>query len=308
MTPRMKPPELRSNRRICCLALCAMMVVLIISSCKGTTDYPALRDSMDNELQNRLMEELRSELPAAEAEQIIKAKRVSAVVVDITQLDRPRVAAINGDTMLYAASLPKIAILAAAFIDIDNGRLKLDDELHRHLTLMIRDSSNQSANWVLNRIGIERVNQIMQSDNYRLYDQEHGGGLWVGRDYGGGTVWKRDPVNGISHGASAMQVARLYYLLLTGRLVSKESMQKMLEILSASDINHKFVAGLSEENPDAVIFRKSGTWKHFHADSGIVVDKDYQYIVVSILDHEAGEEILERGIGVVDEVIEETEE
>jgi beta-lactamase class A len=304
----MKLRELCCNRRICSPASCAMMVLLIISSCKGATDYPALRDSMDNELQNQLMAELRSELPVGEAEQIIKAKRVSAVVVDITQLERPRVAAINGDSMLYAASLPKIAILAAAFIDIDNGRLKLDDELRRHMTLMIRESSNQSANWVLHRVGIERVNQIMQSDKYRLYDPKYGGGLWVGRDYGGGNVWKRDPVNGISHGASAMQVARLYYLLLTGRLVSKESMQNMLEILSASDINHKFVAGLSGENPDAVIFRKSGTWKHFHADSGIVVDKNYQYIVVSIIEHEAGEEILERGIGVVDEVIEETEE
>ena len=304
----MIPPVLHCNRGIYCLASYVTMVLLIISSCAGATDYPALRDSMDNELQNRLIAELRSDLPVGETEQIIKAKRVSTVVVDITQLDRPRVAAINGDTMLYAASLPKIAILAAAFIDIDNDRLILDDKLRRHMTRMIRESSNQSANWVLNRVGIERVNQIMQSDKYRLYDPEYGGGLWVGQDYGGGTVWKRDSVNGISHGASAMQVARLYYLLLTGRLVSKESMQNMLEILSASDINHKFVAGLSEENPDAVIFRKSGTWKHFHADSGIVVDKEYQYIVVSIIDHEAGEEILEKSIGVVDEVIEETEE
>jgi beta-lactamase class A len=263
---------------------------------------------MDNELQNRLMFEFRFELPVGEAERIIKAKRVSAVVVDITQLENPRVAAINGDTMLYAASLPKIAILAAAFIDIDNGRLILDDETRRNMALMIRESSNQSANRILNLVGIERVNQIMQSDKYRLYDPEYGGGLWVGRDYGGGNVWKRDPVNGVSHGASAMQVARLYYLLLTGQLVSKESMQNMLEVLSASDINHKFVAGLSEENPDAVIFRKSGTWKHFHADSGIVADKDYQYIVVSIIESEAGEEILERGVGVVDKVIEEIED
>jgi beta-lactamase class A len=121
---------------------------------------------MDNELQNRLMVELRFELPVGEAERIIKAKRVSAVVVDITQLENPRVAAINGDTMLYAASLPKIAILAAAFIDIDNGRLILDDETRRNMTLMIRESSNQSANRILNLVGIERVNQIMQSDKY----------------------------------------------------------------------------------------------------------------------------------------------
>ena len=281
------------------------MALLTISSCTRTTFYPSLRNSMDRELQHRLMTDLRPVLSAEDATRTIQAERLSVVVVDITKLEKPRVAAINGDTMLYAASLPKLAILAAVFIDIDNGRLRLDGELLDQMTEMIRNSSNQAANLVLNRVGIERVNEILQSDRYRLYDPNYGGGLWVGRDYGSGKVWKRDPVNGISHGASAMQVARLYYLLLTGRLVSEESKQRMLEILSRPEIHHKFVNGLSKENPDAKIFRKSGTWKHFHADSGIVVDKDYRYIVVTIIEHQSGEEILRREIGVVDQIIKE---
>ena len=282
------------------------MAISISVLCVEAADYPALRDSMDAGLHDRLMTSLRSEFPAGGIVQDIKSKRTSVVVVDITQLDQPRVAAINGDTMLYAASLPKIAILTAAFVEIDNGRLQLDDELLRQMTQMIRESSNPAANRVLKRVGIKRTNEILQSDRYRLYDPAYGGGLWVGQDYGGGNVWKRDPINGISHGASAMQVARLYYLLLTGRLVSEESRQRMMEILSEPGIHHKFVEGLSVENPDAKIFRKSGTWKYFHADSGIVIDKDYQYIVVSIIEDESGEEILEREIGVVDQVIEES--
>lgn len=211
---------------------------------------------------------------------------------------------INPETMLYAASLPKIAILACAFIEIDAGQLQLDDALLEKMTLMIRRSSNTAATQVLQRVGIERVAEILQSERYRFYDPKYGGGLWVGRGYGGGKSWKRDPINGISHGASAMQVARLYYMLLTDRLGSPVAKQHMLDILSDPGINHKFVEGLADENTDAEIFRKSGTWKNFHADSAIVIDKDYQYISVAILEHEDGGEILEKGIGLIDDSVE----
>jgi len=36
-------------------------------------------------------------------------------------------------------------------------------------------------------------------------DPKYDGGIWVGRDYAGGKVWKLDPIHNISHGASAMQ-------------------------------------------------------------------------------------------------------
>lgn len=39
---------------------------------------------------------------------------------------------------------------------------------------------------------------------------------------------------------------------------------------------------------DAEVYRKSGTWKTFHADSGIVVDPDYSYIIVAITDDPEG--------------------
>ena len=66
-------------------------------------------------------------------------------LVDITVRERPRVAAVNAHEMMYAASLPKIAILLGAFQKAAEGGLELTDENRRLLTDMIRRSSNSAA-------------------------------------------------------------------------------------------------------------------------------------------------------------------
>ncbi len=48
-------------------------------------------------------------------EQAVLDGRLAVTVADITNLRAPRVAAVNGDAMMYAASLPKIAILFGAY-------------------------------------------------------------------------------------------------------------------------------------------------------------------------------------------------
>ena len=61
--------------------------------------------------------------------------------------------------------------------------------------------------------------------------------------------------------------------------------------------------GLEEDNPDARLYRKSGTWKQFHADSALVVDPGYRYIAVAIVEDEDGAEILETLIGATDRAV-----
>ena len=97
-----------------------------------------------------------------------------------------------------------------------------------------------------------------------------------------------------------MQVARFYYLLVTNRLVSPEHTTEMLEILSKPAIGHKFVKGLKQENPDAKIYRKSGTWRNYHADSGIVETMHGSYIVVVVGEHPEGASDLVRFIQAVE--------
>ena len=66
---------------------------------------------------------------------------------------------------------------------------------------------------------------------------------------------------------------------------------------------HKFVKGL-KDRPTAEVYRKSGTWQRFHADSGVVERKEHKYIVVAIAEHPRGAEGLSRLIVAVDDMME----
>jgi beta-lactamase class A len=262
--------------------------------------YPELWDSTDPNLQASLEQMLAGLHP--EFMKAVKNKKLAVAVVDVTQLREPRVASVNGDVMLYAASLPKIAIVLGAFVKAERGELDLNDTVMEELHQMVRKSSNQAASSVLSRVGIEDLAEILQSEPLRLYDPKHNGGLWVGRPYGKGPVWKRDPLHGLSHGASAMQAARLYYLIITEQAVTPEHHHMIAEIFSKPGVDHKFVKGM-RDRPDAEVFRKSGTWKQFHADSGIITRPNMEYIVVALVDHEGGGEGLEELIVAIDNLM-----
>lgn len=280
--------------------------ILLCLVCVGSLGFlwrqePSLWKNRDAGLQQAFTEALEKEFQARGAFwQGISEKRIGIALIDITVPGRPRVAEFNGDVMIYAASLPKIAILLGALVEVERGNLDLDENLRASLVRMIRESSNEDATAVLHRVGFENLAAILQSKRFRLYDPDHNGGLWVGQDYGGGEEWRRDPLHNISHGATAMQTARFYYLAATGRLLQRRLNDILLEILSRPAIEHKFVKGLEEENPEAEIYRKSGTWKQYHADSGIVVADDYSYIIAAIVRDPRGERELQRLIGAAE--------
>ena len=85
----------------------------------------------------RLQKGLERCLTALKLNQAAKRKNLSVVLVDITNPSRPRMAYINPNKMMYAASLPKIAILLGAFDRIAKGEMTLDDETHEKLALII---------------------------------------------------------------------------------------------------------------------------------------------------------------------------
>ena len=62
-------------------------------------------------------------------------------VMDLSNPATARFASVNGSTMMYAASLPKIAILLAAYQSIEDGLLQETPELHEWLAQMIRRSA-----------------------------------------------------------------------------------------------------------------------------------------------------------------------
>ncbi|MBM4269019.1 MAG: hypothetical protein FJ144_20825 [Deltaproteobacteria bacterium] len=235
--------------------------------------------------------------------QPIAEKRLAVAVVDITDLDSPRVAAVNGDDMIYAASLPKIAILLGAFERIHRGELTLDGENRALMHSMMQRSSNIAATLMMERVGKPFIAQVLTSPRYRLYDAEHNGGLWAGKDYGAAGLWQRDPLHNLSHAATVMQVARFFYMLETGTLVGPVESEQMKDLMSDSAIDHKFVKALGRIDPDAMIYRKSGTWQNWHADGAIVERAGHRYIAVGLCEDPQGGRWLERIFHVLDALV-----
>ena len=281
------------------LGLAGLLLLNLPLSALAKKTYPALTSCANPDLQSGL----ETSIESLQLEQAVRDGSLCVAVVDITDPESPRLAEVNGDKMMYAASLPKIAILLGAFERIERGELTLTSELRDKLTRMIRNSSNSAATEMLNLVGKDYLAQLLQSPRYLLYDPQQKGGLWVGKDYGGAAAWKRDPLANLSHGATAVQVARFFYLLETGQLVSPEMSRQMKEILGQPAIHHKFVKGLEQARPEAKIYRKSGTWRNFHADGGIIEHAGRRYIAVALADDPQGGQWLSKLIVAVDDLI-----
>ncbi len=262
-------------------------------------DNAPLWDYRDAELQRRVDQILVDLGLADEA----RRRLLSVALVDLKRPGAPRVAWVNGDVMMYAASLPKIAVLLAAFEKIAQGKMVLDAETEYRLGRMIKVSSNRYATEMMNEVGKEYIARVLLSPRYRLYDPEHNGGLWVGKDYAKAGLWRRDPLHNLSHGATAMQVARFYYLLATDNLVTPAHSRKMRQMLAESELNHKFVRALKRIDPRASISRKSGSWSTYHSDSVLVERDGHRYIAVALSNSPDGSKWLGRIITRLDALL-----
>lgn len=227
--------------------------------------------------------------------QLIRDKKMTIGLVDLTDPSNVMFAMVNGDEMMYAASLPKLAILLTAFHCFENRIIEQTPEVMKDLHLMIRKSDNKAATRMIERVTMKRIQEVLTLKCYDFYDETRGGGLWVGKKYAKTNKRMPEPLKGLSHAATASQVCRFYYQLAMGTLISRERSREMLEILINPGIEHKFVKALHEIVPQAAIFRKSGTWKTWHSDSVMVWGPEWRrYIAVALVDNKNGEAILRK--------------
>jgi beta-lactamase class A len=233
--------------------------------------------------------------------QLVAQKRVAISLYELS--GSGRYAGINDHEMIYAASLPKIAVLLAAFEKIAAGGMRYGPAEQTLLTQMIRNSSNAAASAAIQRVGFQYIAKTLTADRYRLYDREHQGGLWIGKGYGGpNDRWQRDPLNHLSHAANTFQVTRFFAMMDRGELVTPKYSAEMKRILSHPAIFHKFVKGLANR-PGRTIYRKSGTWKDWHADAALVEAGDKRYIAVALAQAPNGGDILVRLIRELDSLV-----
>ena len=117
-------------------------------------DWRPLSQRQDQRLQARL------ELRPGTAPRLAgpdREEKMAVGLVDLSDPKNPRFAQVNGNTMMYAASLPKIAVLLAALESFEDGTLKATPEMDRDLVEMIRRSDNAAASRVIERVGLGKL-------------------------------------------------------------------------------------------------------------------------------------------------------
>ena len=254
-------------------------------STKSTMSY-----NMSESLQAMLKQHIDSN---AEWSKLVRNKKMAIGIVDLRNEQEAHYAYVNGQHMMYAASLPKIAVLLAAADAIEEGKIHYKGEVKQDMLQMITKSNNQATTRMIDRLGFNKIKSVLTKAENKLYDKTRGGGLWVGKRYAAAGKRMPDPIKGLSHAATVEQVCRFYYKLYNDELVSESGSKIMKECLINPQLHHKFVNSLDQIAPEAKVYRKSGTWKNYHADSALVVDEDNnrKYILVALIEDENGGQI-----------------
>jgi hypothetical protein len=133
--------------------------------------WQPLSQRRDPRLQARLEQALQQH---AAWRPLLAQGKMSVGLVDLSNPKAPRAALVNGDTMMYGASLPKLMILLAAFQGFEDGSLKDTPEVHRDLIEMIRRSDNLAASRVIGLIGLRKIEALASDRRYRFYDPKKG--------------------------------------------------------------------------------------------------------------------------------------
>lgn len=293
------------------LLLVALSVSLLAGSGLGATSPPLplqvpdpawrpLSQCQDPELQSKLDQSLKRDRTW---QTLISAGKMAVGLVDLTNPARPRYAQVNGDTMMFGASLPKIAILLAAYQGFADGSLKETPQFRAELIEMIRRSDNFATSQVIARIGLGKINKVILDPRYKFYDKAKGGGLWVGGSFRRGGEVSPDPLKNLRLAATVNQVCRFYYLLVYGRLVNPESSRQMLKILAFPDLHDKFVSVLEKEVPPNSLYRKSGEFRISFSDSVLVWAGWRRYILAAMVEDSGGEHILRQIVPMVEQIL-----
>ena len=156
------------------MALMKVLQIVLLSTCLFFSGQMVANDSsrfLQASGNLALQQALEGVVLEQDLASAVDEHKLALVLLIVTDPERPRLAELNGHTMLYAASLPKIAILLGAAVAIDDGRLELNQELQDDLDNMIRYSCNACATKVLEQVGREELLAILRSPRFEFYNQ-----------------------------------------------------------------------------------------------------------------------------------------
>ncbi len=222
-------------------------------------------------------------------------------VIDLTG---NRLALINADQIFYGASVPKICIVLAYLDQHPEYADNMPADIERELELVIKRSDNDLAAKYSRLVGLDNIQELLQSKRYQFYDADHGGGLWCGKHYGQAEPRVCDPVGDHSHAATVRQCLRYYLMLEQGLLVNAAVSARLKQIFAAPELEYidsKFVRGLAGRDVD--ILRKSGTWEDWHLDTARVINGKHLYLITGMTHHPKGAEYLAQMAAAIDDLI-----
>ena len=239
---------------------------------------------------------------------LLAEDRMAVGLVDLSEVRSPRFAQVNGNSMMYAASIPKLAVLLAAFQGFENRTLPQTPQVMLDLNEMIRESSNSAAAAMIERLGLTKIESLLLSPRYKFYDPRLGGGIWLGCTFASGGDRRPDPIKDLYLAATATQVCRFYYQLAYGRLINPKRSVEMLQVMSDPGLHDKFVTVLEHSLPAGRIFRKNGTFRTTHCDSVLVWGEGWRrYILVGMVEDAQGEQILRELVPVAERVLQQSQ-
>lgn len=235
--------------------------------------------------------------PLAEQLATLAKQHKGQVAYAVKHLTTGEKIAVNADDVMPTASLIKFPIMAEAYLQVKEGRRKLDDKitlakddmvpgsgiltehfspgasfsLRDAIRLMIVYSDNTATNLVLDQVGIKNVNDRMAA--WGLKETRINAKVFKG------STTSVDPDRTKKYGlgsTTANDMLVLFERLHKGELVSAEADKAMLEHLKKCDDDEKFPRFLPK---GVVVAHKTGSVSNARTDAGILYFKEGPVLV-----------------------------
>lgn len=203
----------------------------------------------------------------------------------VKHLKTKEVFSVNEHEVFEAGSLYKLWVMAEAFSQIEQGRLKKDDVLSQDIAVLNTKFSIASDEAELKEGRIEMIvsqaltQMISISHNYAallLSDRLKNSEISAFLEKQGFNKSSLGGLNGAPT-STPLDIALFYEKLYNGEIVDRDASREMLEILKQQKLNDGILRYLSK---DVAVAHKTGDIGWFKHDTGIVFGKKGDYIIV----------------------------
>lgn len=199
-------------------------------------------------------------------------ERTAWLVYDLTA--NTKLASINENASLQAASMIKPLVALAYFHQVKAGKLQYGSTTRRHMELMIQRSSNPSTNWVMRQTGGPAATAALLKRHYPSLSQQ----LYL---------VEYIPSNGRTYRnrSSAGDYGRYLKAMWKGQLPYSQEMKRLMGLPGRD----RLYSNAKRVPSGTKVYNKTGSTAMCCGDMGILVAKgpdgrSYPYVVIGIIE------------------------